>query len=131
MTFNQTVVGSNPTILKMYKLTESTRIPWLQNINFYWTSLFKYFFLRIINSFLFTIPYYKNILLTSFLKGSVKFNNTLSFQRANLNQTLWQTQMTRLNFELIRDNSFLIPTTRLRVTNNKLNTKLFLLYLSY
>lgn len=124
-------MGSNPTILKMYKLTESTRIPWLQNINFYWTSLFKYFFLRIINSFLFTIPYYKNILLTSFLKGSVKFNNTLSFQRANLNQTLWQTQMTRLNFELIRDNSFLIPTTRLRVTNNKLNTKLFLLYLSY
>ena len=39
--------------------------------------------------------------------------------------------MTQLNFELIRDNSLLIPITRLSVTNNKLNTKLFLLYLSY
>ena len=71
------------------------------------------------------------MLIANSLRGSVKFNIKLGCQRANLSRTLWQTQTTRLNFELIRDNSLLISTTHLTVTNVKLSTKLFLLYLSY
>ena len=132
MTFNQTVVGSNPTILIIYNFSNSQITPAFININFYWSSLYRYFFNLILQSFIFTTHYYRSFLTTKlFHCFTVQGLNRLNTLCSNTNSRLWQTRFTKLNLELINDPHPTLQSTRIKPVNDKLNTKLFLLYLSY
>lgn len=132
LTFNQTVVGSNPTILTIYNFNKPQVTQSYININFYWSSLYKHFFTLILNSFIFTTKYYRNLLTSkltySFTSQDSSRSNLL---HSNTNNRLWQTRLTKLNIELIDDSYPTVFSARIKIGNEKLNTKLFLLYLSY
>ena len=126
MTFNQTVVGSNPATLTINKQSFQILQQKSININFYWLFLYNYLFLKTLNSFIYTPQSFRRLLIC---QNQLKLNKSLSY-KPNGDVNLWSTQVTKLNYELIDEDCPVLTTPKLLPISMKLNTKLFILYLS-
>lgn len=116
-----------PLSLKILKLN-LLKNTWNQNIHFYWSFLYTHLLLTIVKSFINVPHFYKTLYFTSFSKLTKSQPKHL---RPFATKPLWESQLIKLNYDLIKESSEIISKPHLQLINNKTNNKLFFLYLSF
>ena len=116
-----------PLSLSMLKHT-LIKTTWTQNINFYWSFLYAHLFITVIKSFINTPKWYKNLYFTTFSK--LTKHQPKQF-RPHPTKPLWESQLIKLNYDLIKESSEVLNTPHFKPICNRTNTKLFFLYLSF